>query len=586
MSAQDFGARGKEHLQLCLERDRLLCSPEFARSPVMSKLLAFLVNHKLQDNSQPLKAYTIAVEALGRSEDFDPHTDSYPRVIIGRLRKIIDNYYLRNPGATRLFIPLNQYEIMLEGAVNETVSERGPESIKSPGISAYPQFNEHKMPIAQADNIANTEIAPAYKGIAKKLGKAMRQPLIDYIVAGIVVAVTMSAVLFAYFANGESPAPVDTQIGYPSIRVVDMTKDQSVQPVGEQASAFFNQSFLPFGGIETVISEPSDTISSDYRFVVEAVNIAGGRLNLRLIRERNNALLWSKIVAVPNEMPTIRYDLERTIAQLLGNSGIIIQDQSYMNRNSFKLGYHCILQADSYLRFRDKALLKPVMACMKETVKTFPDDPYILEKMSFVTWIAQRQDDAITFSGTGSQLAKRALRAAPNNAYAAFAESRSAFFEGNCERGEEWAKKATQANPLDPHIIGYHAIYLAGCNDPRAEKLAERAIDLDPDVDLGVYAVLALLRYQQGDFEAAHRLSKRKLADSSRIDPGLLITCTLSALAIGKKQEAMRTWKNLNNHLGLAKNSSPAATLKNYIVNPKLRAAVLNEFSRYDFPYA
>lgn len=584
MSVQDFGAQGKEHLQLCLERDRLLCSPEFARSPVMSKLLAFLVDYKLEGNSQPLKAYTIAVEALGRSEDFDPHTDSYPRVIIGRLRKIIDNHYLRNPGATRLFIPLNQYEIMLEGAITETGSERSRDRTEFSHSPPYPQLSQGEMPSAHADAADNAGPSALYNGGPKKRRKAARRLFLEYIVAGSVAMVTISAVLFAYISDKQAPAPIDTQIDYPSIQVVDLTKDRAVLPMGEQASAFFNQSFLPFGGIDTVIGQPGDTISSDYRFVIEAVNIAGGSLNLRLIRERNNELLWSKIISITDDIPAITQELERAVPVLLGVSGIIIQDQSNMNRGSFKSGYHCILQADSYLRFREKTLLEPVMACMKKTVEAFPDDPYLLEKMSFVTWIAQRQDDAINFDVTGSQLAQRALRVAPGNPYAAFAEARSAFFKGDCERGDEWAKNAIQANPLDSNLIGYHAIYLAGCDDPRAAELAERAIALDKDVDLGVYAVLALLRYKQGDFEPAYRLSKRKLADSNRIDPGLLITRTLAALAMGERQEAMRTWKDLNNRLGLAEDSPPSIMLENYIVDPKLRAAVLNEFSRYDFP--
>ena len=81
-------------LQLCLERDRLLSDAEFARSPSMSKLLRFLVDYKLSGSSTPLKAYTIAVDALGRDENFDTQTDSYPRVQMGRLRRMLDNFYL------------------------------------------------------------------------------------------------------------------------------------------------------------------------------------------------------------------------------------------------------------------------------------------------------------------------------------------------------------------------------------------------------------------------------------------------------------------------------------------------------------
>jgi hypothetical protein len=101
-------------LQLCLERDRLLSDPEFARSPSMCKLLRFLVDYKLSGNSIPLKSYTIATDALGRDADFDTQTDSYPRVQMGRLRRMLDNFYLRKGGENRLLIAPNKYEIILE----------------------------------------------------------------------------------------------------------------------------------------------------------------------------------------------------------------------------------------------------------------------------------------------------------------------------------------------------------------------------------------------------------------------------------------------------------------------------------------
>ena len=100
-------------LQLCLERDRLLSDPEFARSPSMCKLLRFLLDYKLSGNSVPLKSYTIATDALGRDVDFDTQTDSYPRVQMGRLRRMLDNFYLRKGGENRLLIAPNKYEIIL-----------------------------------------------------------------------------------------------------------------------------------------------------------------------------------------------------------------------------------------------------------------------------------------------------------------------------------------------------------------------------------------------------------------------------------------------------------------------------------------
>src|SRR3546814_10209881 len=90
------------------ELETLLDSPMFTRSPVLSRLLQFLVEHRLRGRSSP-KAYAIATEALGRSEDFDPAVDSYPRVMVGRLRSLLDRYYADKIGRASCRARVCQY---------------------------------------------------------------------------------------------------------------------------------------------------------------------------------------------------------------------------------------------------------------------------------------------------------------------------------------------------------------------------------------------------------------------------------------------------------------------------------------------
>ena len=91
----------------------MLCDADFARSPTMCILLKFLVDHRLSENPRPLKAYSIAVDALGRNHSFDTQIDSYPRVQMGRLRRLLDNFYLRNGGENRLLVPHGHYTIIM-----------------------------------------------------------------------------------------------------------------------------------------------------------------------------------------------------------------------------------------------------------------------------------------------------------------------------------------------------------------------------------------------------------------------------------------------------------------------------------------
>lgn len=65
---------------------------------LLATMLTYVVETTLDGNARAIKAYTIAVEALGRGTDFDPDRDSTVRVAAMRLRQALDLYYA-GPGA-------------------------------------------------------------------------------------------------------------------------------------------------------------------------------------------------------------------------------------------------------------------------------------------------------------------------------------------------------------------------------------------------------------------------------------------------------------------------------------------------------
>src|SRR3546814_1792897 len=86
-------------------------SAAFVRSPVMRRLLRFIVRESEAGRGPLINSYTVAVDGLGRSEDFDAQQDSYPRVQIGRLRKALESYYRQHPTATGLRFDLRPGQI-------------------------------------------------------------------------------------------------------------------------------------------------------------------------------------------------------------------------------------------------------------------------------------------------------------------------------------------------------------------------------------------------------------------------------------------------------------------------------------------
>jgi len=78
--------------------DRMVASEMFRDSPQLAAFLRFVAEAELRGEGDRIKGYTIGVEALGRSKDFDPQTDPIVRVEATRLRRTIERYYV-GPGA-------------------------------------------------------------------------------------------------------------------------------------------------------------------------------------------------------------------------------------------------------------------------------------------------------------------------------------------------------------------------------------------------------------------------------------------------------------------------------------------------------
>jgi hypothetical protein len=72
--------------------DAVLTSPQFRGCPQLVSFLRFVVMTTLDGHGDRLKGYTIAVEALGRGERFDPQSDAIVRVEAVRLRRALARY--------------------------------------------------------------------------------------------------------------------------------------------------------------------------------------------------------------------------------------------------------------------------------------------------------------------------------------------------------------------------------------------------------------------------------------------------------------------------------------------------------------
>lgn len=550
-----------EKLRYCLERDRLLCSAEFARSPTMSKLLRFLVDCKLLDEGKPLTAYAVAVEGLGRDDSFDTQIDSYPRVQIGRLRRMLDHFYLREKSEYRLFIPYQHYEIIL--GKNETASEAQPGSDAAPG------------PAAESDTspVMLENSATRSPGHWRSIGSA---PLLA-IIAGLIM-LAGAAYYFLQGTSGEAP----TAIAYPSVIVqpAEGTTDSPSRARIESAQSYLVGALGKFDQLHILDEDAGSARGSQYFLETSVLNGTANRIQLRLVAADTSEVIWSDRVETTSAMQ--ESDLDRAVVEIAGSYGKIAQHELSKHRGDYTPGYPCLLQFHQFMRFRDVANLESVLQCMDASARKYPDDAYLMSMLAIAKNIAKLFGVEDQIEGAGKDFALRAARLDSDSASATFAVAQSAFYEGDCRRGASWGERAVSLNPLNSRIMGYLGIYMLACKMPEGEAYATRALELDANADPAIAATVAMQKLRRGEAQAAQALSSRYMDSVPGAAVGLEISYILSSAMLGEKEEARKAWRLLAERSGLPETAEPRAVLSKWIGNPVLLRELETDFQKAD----
>jgi hypothetical protein len=89
----------------------VLTSPRFRHSPRLTKLLRYICTAALVEEAEQITEYTIALDVLGKTENFKEGKDAIVRVEVHRLRKRLAEFYEEegNSHRVRIEIPTGKY---------------------------------------------------------------------------------------------------------------------------------------------------------------------------------------------------------------------------------------------------------------------------------------------------------------------------------------------------------------------------------------------------------------------------------------------------------------------------------------------
>lgn len=498
---------------------RIVEAPEFARAPVMRRLLEFLVRETLEGRGDQLKAYAIAVDGLGRPPDFDAQADSYPRVQVGRLRRMLDSFYAQagtGGEGVRLSIPAGRYRV-------------------------HPIYPEAAPPPAPA---ATEPAAPAARGAARRF----RWGLVAVALCGAALLLGLALWGLERLHALEKPrlvaAPVLELAHLKGARVADAL-DLDVNAVlldGIRRSWLVRVRTSDRPAAATAIEPPAYQLAGD---------VTGGSApvaRLRLLRGRSGETLWTGQVALSQSMDALRAALAPLIAELVQPYGVIATDQRAQIGDSAAPGYPCMLQFDQYRRDRNSKLYAETRRCMARTLALDPADPLALAAQAILLvdeaplGFGPAQRGAVPH---GIALARRAVAADPYSAVAQMALARTLSIGGNCGAAVRAGRRAIALDPNNPDLYAALGNLLVRCGDPGAEAMIRRALALDPSPPPSVYGPLVLLALERGDWAAARAAAAEMppWPNATRPLPDIILAAV--ATAEGNRVKARRIWAGI-----------------------------------------
>ncbi|MDB4044540.1 hypothetical protein N9470_03545, partial [Emcibacteraceae bacterium] len=102
----------KSEQNIYAQLDRILVSATFKNKLRLKRFLSYVVEETLKGNALLIKGYTLGLEVFDKDETFDPATDAIVRVEAGRLRRLLEHYYMSEGKDDPIIInlPKGKYE--------------------------------------------------------------------------------------------------------------------------------------------------------------------------------------------------------------------------------------------------------------------------------------------------------------------------------------------------------------------------------------------------------------------------------------------------------------------------------------------
>ncbi|MDM9628418.1 hypothetical protein QTL95_21200 [Rhizobium sp. S152] len=484
------------------ELERLFSDERFHATERSRAILRYIAERHFDGCADGVKAYSIALDVLGRQSNFDPSLDPIVRIELSRLRSSLNQYYeaFGADDGISIELPRGRYvAVFLRGRDNR---RRSPES------SAAPALREIRP---QSTDEAATQ---PHAGVSK-----WRLALERWKVRGGVLA--LIAVGFAGGAALYGARPVTT--AKPTVTITMTVADKGL---GNEADRTRDLLLTALTQFQTLTISQSAARGRPLSAVLRPAISRAYDIDMKYYGDDDDRTVWWQIVDA-NAGDVLKSGIERVDTNGRSISAVQAELVTQLSRRfaatrsvinmieahdyaEGTLGNACVLKADYELDSGGADGIGEAVDCLEATLARDPHDADAAAALASL--MARGRDGSATGENLDRalQLANRAASLAPLSDRASTAVMLAQFHSGRMEAAIKAGNRALSLNPNNPDVMAKLGMVLFAAGYFAAgASLAEdagRAVDVVPR-DAAV--VLVLDAYRRGDWSTASLLAEQ-----------------------------------------------------------------------------
>lgn len=478
------------------ELERILSDPRFHATERQRAILKYLAERRFAGCEEGVKAYSIALDVLGRASNFDASNDPIVRIEVSRLRSSVENYYEAfgaEQGVT-IHIPKGTYVTLF------------PRS--------HVPYEHDEEEVAQESDLPETPddvpVCLAVEGPAAV--SSSRRPLMIHTGMALLLCAAIAVGVVIYASKPSLTVR-------PSVALSMDAVDTRMQGEASQTRDMLLTALTQFQTLTVAKAGYAGARAqkaAGRAYEIDMKYYGDGDLRSvwwQIVDNQSGDLLKSGLetISIDGKSPAAtRQEIVDVLARRFAATRGAINNIETHASSAESIGNACILRAEYQLDDGSSDNMASVRSCLERTLAVDPSNSDAEALLARVLIAPEAAAGDAAVRGRALDLANRAVSIAPMSDRAYVALMMTQFADGRVDAALQAGNRAISLNPSNPDSVAKLAsvLFSAGYFDAGVAMAqdAGRAVDIVPR---DAMLVLALDAYRRGEWSEASLLAEQ-----------------------------------------------------------------------------